>query len=394
MKNPTALIIMDGWGQSNCRVGNAVEMANTPNYDRLLEKYPHTLIAASGLDVGLPDGQMGIISIEDSRVVIDPSFNEIIILGEGYFAAKDPTKESFESLSTPSAIMDSKGNKLSDYQYYDVSHYHEGLASATDDQSTFFIGTDGQKINTLPVVAGRGILTKIGALIKADIDGDLSYLDSEGNTIWQADTTIAVSDQIKVVQNSYKPLRLVNIKYPSVTGLKDKTIESTINETLKDYFTLPRSDEDLLNLSVEDVFSASLRENLLIIEKNGYDYYSGAAHGMPIHDYYYIDINTGVAYTFKDLFKEDSDYLNALSMIVTQQIQEQATSEDSMFFPEFFTGLTETTNFQLTENGIIIYFYPYEIAAYAGGFPEFEIPFADITEFLNEKGNFFKSFNP
>jgi len=59
MKNPTALIIMDGWGQSNCRVGNAVEMANTPNYDRLLEKYPHTLIAASGLDVGLPDGQMG-----------------------------------------------------------------------------------------------------------------------------------------------------------------------------------------------------------------------------------------------------------------------------------------------------------------------------------------------
>ena len=59
MKNPTALIIMDGWGQSDCRVGNAVEMANTPNYDRLLEKYPHTLIAASGLDVGLPEGQMG-----------------------------------------------------------------------------------------------------------------------------------------------------------------------------------------------------------------------------------------------------------------------------------------------------------------------------------------------
>lgn len=59
MKKPTALIIMDGWGQSNCRTGNAVEMANTPNYDRLLEKYPHTLIAASGLDVGLPEGQMG-----------------------------------------------------------------------------------------------------------------------------------------------------------------------------------------------------------------------------------------------------------------------------------------------------------------------------------------------
>lgn len=59
MIKPTALIIMDGWGQGNSKVGNAVELANTPNYDALINKYPHTLIAASGLDVGLPDGQMG-----------------------------------------------------------------------------------------------------------------------------------------------------------------------------------------------------------------------------------------------------------------------------------------------------------------------------------------------
>ena len=59
MKKPTALIIMDGWGQSDSAVGNAVEMANTPNYDHYIEKYPHTLIGASGLDVGLPEGQMG-----------------------------------------------------------------------------------------------------------------------------------------------------------------------------------------------------------------------------------------------------------------------------------------------------------------------------------------------
>ena len=59
MKKPTALIIMDGWGQSSPSAGNAVELANTPNYDQWIKKYPHTLIAASGFDVGLPDGQMG-----------------------------------------------------------------------------------------------------------------------------------------------------------------------------------------------------------------------------------------------------------------------------------------------------------------------------------------------
>lgn len=59
MIKPTALIILDGWGQNNSRTGNAVSQANTPQFDALLEKYPHTLIGASGMDVGLPEGQMG-----------------------------------------------------------------------------------------------------------------------------------------------------------------------------------------------------------------------------------------------------------------------------------------------------------------------------------------------
>ncbi|WP_092922568.1 2,3-bisphosphoglycerate-independent phosphoglycerate mutase [Romboutsia hominis] len=59
MKKPIALIIMDGFGESKVVDGNAVLNANTPNLDNLIKEYPHTLISASGLDVGLPDGQMG-----------------------------------------------------------------------------------------------------------------------------------------------------------------------------------------------------------------------------------------------------------------------------------------------------------------------------------------------
>jgi len=59
MIKPTALIILDGWGQSNDCTGNAILKANTPQFDALLEKYPHTLLGASGMDVGLPEGQMG-----------------------------------------------------------------------------------------------------------------------------------------------------------------------------------------------------------------------------------------------------------------------------------------------------------------------------------------------
>ena len=62
MKNfpkPTMLLIMDGYGVSGQQAGNAIAAANKPNLDRIFATYPHTTIGASGLQVGLPEGQMG-----------------------------------------------------------------------------------------------------------------------------------------------------------------------------------------------------------------------------------------------------------------------------------------------------------------------------------------------
>ena len=58
-KTPTTLIIMDGFGMTNGQSGNAVFAANTPRLDRFFEEFANTTLSASGLDVGLPDGQMG-----------------------------------------------------------------------------------------------------------------------------------------------------------------------------------------------------------------------------------------------------------------------------------------------------------------------------------------------
>ena len=58
-KTPTTLIIMDGFGLSGDLRGNAVRAAKTPRLDQLFAEFPNTALAASGLDVGLPDGQMG-----------------------------------------------------------------------------------------------------------------------------------------------------------------------------------------------------------------------------------------------------------------------------------------------------------------------------------------------
>ena len=56
---PVILCIMDGWGHRTDPAHNAVALANTPVFDRLWASCPHSFLAASGADVGLPDGQVG-----------------------------------------------------------------------------------------------------------------------------------------------------------------------------------------------------------------------------------------------------------------------------------------------------------------------------------------------
>ncbi len=59
IKNPVILCILDGFGHSKTQENNAIALANTKTYDSIKKHSVHTLIEASGLAVGLPDGQMG-----------------------------------------------------------------------------------------------------------------------------------------------------------------------------------------------------------------------------------------------------------------------------------------------------------------------------------------------
>src|SRR6185312_14014707 len=58
-RNRVVLVVLDGWGFRQERDGNAIELASTPVWHRLWDSYPRTLLEASGLAVGLPEGQMG-----------------------------------------------------------------------------------------------------------------------------------------------------------------------------------------------------------------------------------------------------------------------------------------------------------------------------------------------
>ncbi len=91
MTKPVMLIILDGWGIGKEYEGNAIYLANTPNYDRLIMDYPNTKLEASGLAVGLPEGQMGgnsevgHLNIGSGRIVYQELTNISKSIKEGNF---------------------------------------------------------------------------------------------------------------------------------------------------------------------------------------------------------------------------------------------------------------------------------------------------------------------
>ena len=117
-KTPTTLIIMDGFGLRDDPAGNAVASARTPNLDRLFAEKPFSRLSASGLDVGLPEGQMGNsevghTNIGAGRVVFQdlPRISLAIQDGsffrnEAYLAAMDACRQSGGALHLMGLLSD------------------------------------------------------------------------------------------------------------------------------------------------------------------------------------------------------------------------------------------------------------------------------------------------
>ncbi|MDX9913894.1 MAG: 2,3-bisphosphoglycerate-independent phosphoglycerate mutase [Candidatus Moranbacteria bacterium] len=121
-KKPTVLVILDGWGEAPENRANAISLAKTPFMDNLKEKFPFTLLDATGRAVGLNEDQMsgseaGHINIGGGRVVVQDSYIIDAEIENGKF---------FSNLVLINAIKNVKVNK---------SKFHlMGLMSTTDSQ--------------------------------------------------------------------------------------------------------------------------------------------------------------------------------------------------------------------------------------------------------------------
>jgi len=94
------LVVLDGWGLAPAGPGNAVELADTPVFDRLWATYPHATLAASGPAVGLPEGQMGNsevghLTIGSGRVLFQDLMRVNVAVSDGTFFSNDALRGAF-----------------------------------------------------------------------------------------------------------------------------------------------------------------------------------------------------------------------------------------------------------------------------------------------------------
>lgn len=330
----------------------------------------------------------------NNEIVLAPIYPKIYNLGYGLFAVSDPNNIAQNPTTAALGICDVNGEMKTDYIYYEVDIFQGEYASASNDQFTFFIDKSGQAVSSLPTVSGMGSLQLLGDVVFSLIDKDFAYLTKNGDIIWKADRSTILTDGIYVEPYTIRPNRFTLITYPQLRGLSDEKLQRKINDTIKQLFQ--RDPDSLLShyqTYIDDNYQVNLDQNLLEVIKHGYDYTVSAAHGMPVLEYYYLDLLSGNQYTLDDLFHSNSLYISRLNHILDNEVIKRAQDVDSMIFIESYTGITDNPKFILGTDNLSIYFYPYEISAYTAGFQTFDIPYQLVSDLINTEGDLWNAFD-
>lgn len=229
----------------------------------------------------------------------------------------------------------------------------------------------------------------------------LTYAKEKDNrdTSGKAIFVMAIPTEIEVSTEAMKTTKdfiSIDIKYPELSGLKDKRIQKNINK----YFKSQSNDQKkqiikeakiankelvgtenhiipyqlIKNFKVKD----SLPEYLVI---GLFDYvYAGGVHGLGTQDYVTIDLKSNNILTLADLFDEEADYKQQLSQHIQKQVKAR-NKAGIMFFAESSHEIIikDDQPFYVNSNGdLVLTFNVYEIAPYSSGIIEFTIPKEDL----------------
>lgn len=213
--------------------------------------------------------------------------------------------------------------------------------------------------------------------------------------------SITSSEYNTTYQDQGKDVATVSLVFPYLEGDNpaynniNQTFEQIMNdyksygESLADTAREFASDEYFYAYSLDVGYSVRYNQNgILCIMLEGYDY-TGGAHGYPVRQVLTFDLRTGYQLWLSDLMDTDEATFGSY---VTEEFDRMYNEGLTMYWEDsqqtVQNSLTyfDTMNYYLTDDGICIFWYPYDLASYADGFVEIFVPYAGkewMFKFLN-----------
>ena len=237
LRKPVVLIVLDGWGHREDTKDNALATANTPRFREFWNNYPHTLLDASGLAVGLPEGQMGNSEIGHTTIGAGRAMDTDLVrirksITSGEYEKLTPFVELFDHVKKYDSTLHAMG-LLSDggiHSHQDhLFAFIRAAKNAGVKKLAVHVFTDGR--DTPPQSAAKyitdleAVLKEVGIGFIATISGRYYAMDRDNN----ADRTGKAEDAIftgighiceiepaEYVRNLYKKDRIDELLEPVV----------------------------------------------------------------------------------------------------------------------------------------------------------------------------------
>jgi 2,3-bisphosphoglycerate-independent phosphoglycerate mutase len=214
-----ALVILDGWGCAPPGPGNAVDLAETPVFDGLWGRYPHTTLSASGEDVGLPPGQMGNsevghLTIGAGRIVLQDLMRVNRAIEQSDFLTNEALVGAFGRAKERSRNVHLLGLVSSGGVHSHIDHLRALLQLAQredmSDRTYVHAFTDGRDVSPTSaksdlaelVAEGARIATVAGRYYAMDRDGRWERTERALSAIIRGEG-VTGSDPVTEVQRSY-----------------------------------------------------------------------------------------------------------------------------------------------------------------------------------------------
>ncbi len=239
----------------------------------------------------------------------------------------------------------------------------------------------------------RWVAEACGFAVKWDSNTQSIMVYAPGTKEASTNGVIVCAREIKSTTDQLE----LNMQIPIITGMTNKSLQEKINKEVldkalqtknelessyKEYTTSAKEfDFPVYPFQLYVAYEAYTSGGVLSLVVETYQY-SGGAHGLTWRDYYNLDTQNGRQLSLQELFKDNAGYINTINGEIQKRITDQINSGQGMYFEgdEGFKTISANHPFYINDNHIVLCFGQYEIAPYAAGMPEFQLPIDMLSQ--------------